>query len=45
MFDQDLSDPEWLAARRVHVCDVILGFLYAQSVPRSDRTARLPDTA
>ena len=35
MFDRDLSDPEWLAKRRVHVCDVILGFLYAQRLPRT----------
>ena len=29
-FDQDLSDETWLAARRDHVRDVILGFLRAR---------------
>lgn len=36
MFGRDLSDPKWIAARRVHVCEVILGFLHAQRVPRTD---------
>jgi len=26
-FDQDLTEAEWLAARRKHVCEMVLGFL------------------
>lgn len=28
-FDQDLTDQQWLAARRRHVCEMVIGFLKA----------------
>jgi len=40
LFDEDLSDADWLAARRAHVLDMILSYLAA---PEDDRPRPGPD--